>query len=545
MSYDNAINRQVDNPFEHPKVYRQKIIETIKLTPSIQFNGKGFICTLITSRCPVGCEHCMFSSSMLEAKNPVNTLTPENLSHLMKLIHDSNTGYFLVSGGGEGFLELDLMYRIAEETKADITWMVTCANWAIDENKAIEIIHHLHDAFIKGEQKKPGRKICLRVSIDSQHIEKIARKDMNPLQHIINVIKIFEREYPKEGNFCLMLHSLQGEEELIDELCHEIAGEGSSYHDLLHDRIKVTECALTVKLESGYSFEVTYAKRLLSDLSADLRNEDLVKRRVSVFDKDAYQNERGIPAVKYNGINGEIGPNMLVLYNGRVAGGWQSEMPDVSINLESDNFKDIMKKTLTDPGVLATIEKGLAYRFGVIQEVCPKAVLRAKAVNIRDYTSLVLLEEDKVKLYYSIRVIQDYISEKRIPQAEINSWPQEIRFLISIPKKELQVLYSESKYDIIQQFIEKEADFYRFIQRHKQYTKQKNLQLLLDFFEENPQINKKIIDKWRLLFKRIANDWYEIYSFNTEEISAVEEVERILDQRLLLEKRYYEGLSIP
>jgi hypothetical protein len=427
------MNPEFDNPFDQPKVIRQKILESIKLKPEIQFNGKGFICTLVTSRCPVGCEHCMFSSSMIEAKNPDNTMTEENLTHLMELVQDSNAGYLLVSGGGEGFLELDLMYRIVEETKADITWMATCANWAIDKEKAVEVIHNMHDAFLRGKHKNPGRKICLRVSTDSDHTKKIARKSEKPFQYIINLIEIFEREYSTEENFFLMLHSLQGQEGLIDNLCSEISGKRSTYHDPIHEAIKITESVVTVELNSGYKFEITFAKLLLSDLSADLRDEELLKRRISVFEKDAYQNEHGRPAVKYNSTNGKIGPNMLVIYNGRVAGGWQSEMPDVPINL-NHNFESIMEKTLTDPGVLATIEKGLAYRFEIIQEVCPKAVIRAKAVNIRDYTSLVLLEEDKVKLYYSIRVLQDFISQNRIKQGELDNWPREISVLVRMSK---------------------------------------------------------------------------------------------------------------
>ncbi len=129
MSGRNVSSALALNPFEYPKAWRQKIIENVKLTPIIRFNGKGFICALINSRCPVGCEHCMFFSNMSEGKNSVNTMTERRLTSLMKLIRDSNTGYLLVSGGGEGFLEPDLMYRIVEETNADVTWMVTGYVW--------------------------------------------------------------------------------------------------------------------------------------------------------------------------------------------------------------------------------------------------------------------------------------------------------------------------------------------------------------------------------------------------------------------------------
>lgn len=158
------------NPFNRPRFWRKKIVDNIKLMPKIRFNGKGFICALITSRCPVGCEHCMFFSNMAEAKSPVNTMTPYRISNLMKLVHDSNTGYLLISGGGEGFLEPALMNRIIQETTANVTWMVTSAYWAGDKNRAREVVHDMYDAFIRGEHKEHGRRICVRVSFDTFHI---------------------------------------------------------------------------------------------------------------------------------------------------------------------------------------------------------------------------------------------------------------------------------------------------------------------------------------------------------------------------------------
>jgi len=530
------------NPFEHPGVWRQKIINNVKLSPKIRFSGKGFICALFTSRCPIGCEHCMFFSNMAEGKNSINTMTSQRITNLMKLVHDSNTGYLLVSGGGEGFLEPDLMYRIIEETNADITWMVTSAYWARNKNWARQVVRKMYDAFLRGKHNQYGRKICIRVSLDSYHVKKLALSNQNPLQYVMNLIEIFETEYAHEDGFVLIIHALEGEEALVNNLCNAISGKKLAHHDPLNDNVKVTESALTIKLDSGYEFEVTFAKLLLSDLAADLRDKETLKKRIEVFEKDAFHNERGNPAIKYNA-DGTIGPNMLVIYNGRVAGGWQSEMPDVPINLDFDDFQNIMQKTLSDPGVIGTIENGLAYRFDIIQEVCPAAVFRSKAVNIRDYTSPILLEEDKIKLYYSIRVLQDFVAQSRIKENELEGWPSEVRLLVGMAKYELQNLYRSSRYDIVQQFIENEDCFDEFIQRMKRYARERNPQGILEFFESNPRISKRTIDKWRLLLKRIVNCWYELYSFNEEELGAIKEIENILDEKILARKRIYEGLS--
>jgi len=297
--------------------------------------------------------------------------------------------------------------------------------------------------------------------------------------------------------------------------------------------------------ETGYEFEVTFAKQLLSDLAADLRDKELLKKRIELFDKDAFCNEQGNPSIKYN-VDGKIGPNMLVVYNGRVAGGWQSEMPDVSINIDSDDFNNIMKKTLSDPGVLGTIENGLSYRFEIVNEVCTKAVLRSKAVNIRDYSSLILLEEDKTKLYYSVRVLQDFIVQSRIQNSELESWPKEIQKLVRMSKHDLQTLYNKANYDIIQQFIETESAYHfdGFARCIKKYDLERDPQIILGFFKSHPNIGNRTIDKWSLLLERIVKDWYDLYSFNQRELDAIEEIENILDEKILAGKRIYEGLSL-
>lgn len=469
-------------------------------------------------------------------------MTSQRISNLMKLVQDSNTGYLLVSGGGEGFLEPNLMYLIIEKTKADVTWMVTSALWARDKNVARKILKNMHDAFLRGNHKEHNRKIVCRVSFDTFHVDALNLQKTEPLKYVKNLIELFEEHYSDETGFVLMLHGLQGEETLVDRLCKEIMGEKIVKDLPSNGDVKVTESAITIRLKSGYTFEVTSAKLLLSDLSPDLCNEAELKRKVTVWEQDAFHNQQGNPAINYNA-DGTIGTDMLVVYDGRVAGGWQSEMPDVPINIDTDNFTSIMKKTLSDPGVLGTIENGLLYRFNIISEVCPKAVLRSKAVNIRDYTSPILLEEDKIKLYYTIRALQDFIARSRVNTEEIKGWSPELRYLTSLNKDELQTMYHDSKYDIVQQFIEQEEYFAGFIQSVKQYTIKHDPQIFPDFFRSHKNISNRTIDKWRLLLKRIVNCWYDIYSFNRLELNAIEEIERILSEQVLGGTRIYEGLT--
>lgn len=300
---------------------------------------------------------------------------------------------------------------------------------------------------------------------------------------------------------------------------------------------KKTESAITLQLPSNYFFDVTFAKELYSNLAVDLRNTEDVDKKIRIWEKDCFINENGYPAYHLNE-DGTIGHDMLVIYDGCVAGGWQSEMPDVNINIDEDDFSQIYKKTMSDPGVLATIENGSKYRFDIINEVCIKASIRAKAINIRDYTSLTLFEEDTVKLYYTLRAIQDFISKGRA--TILDTCSNELLHILSFPKEKLQSLYLSSNYDIVKQFEQFDEGFLEFIGEIRNFaktTKSNKLEVLIDNLRCK---DKRLLDKRRLLLKRIVNDWYDISSLNTEELNSLEEVINMIDKKL---PEKYEQLS--
>lgn len=531
------------NPFEEPHYWRNVIRRNVHLNPEIEFDGKGFICSLINSRCPVGCEFCMFGSNMAEPKNEENTMTEQRVDNLMQLVADSNTGYLLVSGGGEGFIEPQLMYKIVEDTTAELTWMVTGAHWAKNKDRASKVIDNMYEAFQRGDQDAYNREICLRISLDSYHVDQVGQSLKNPLKYVENVIDIYDEQYADEENFTLQLHGIEDEKELADQLIENVGGKKLSEYDSFHDEVKVTEDAFTIRLESGYEFEITFAKYLHSDLATDLDDEENLEQSIDIFEKDAYENEGGRPAVKENG-NGRIGPNMLVTYDGRVSF-WQSEMPDVPIDIDSDDYEDILEKSFSDPGVLGTVEKGLKYRYDIVEEVSPKAVKRSKAVNIRDYTSLVLLEEDQIKLYYTIRALQDFVAESRVSEEDIADWPPGLQMLVNMDKETLQTLYETADYDIVQQFIEKDGGdlFGMFFEQVRQYATNEDEGVLLGFFDANPEVDARTVDKWRLLFERISNNWYNLTTVTEQVEGMAGEVEAILDEQVLDGQRIYEGLS--
>ncbi|AHY57452.1 hypothetical protein DX03_01855 [Stenotrophomonas rhizophila] len=477
---------------------------------------------------------------MDERRSSTNTMTLDRVNRLLQLVKDSNTGYFLVSGGGEGFLELSLMYRIIEGSSADVTWMVTSGFWATTESNTERVLSNCRAAHTGGNSNNPDRSIVIRLSVDQHHIDRIGSPD-DPLAYVRRIIKSFDAAHPDESGFSLMLHCLDGEQELVDILAKQLGGSLHETEEKMHSKIKVTERSMQLLLPSGLELPVTFAKLLLSDMAADLRNEDLSTKRVKIWERDAYINEGDRTGLQLH--DHGYGHDMLVIYDGRVAGGWQCEMPDVEINIDEHNYAEVMKRTLSDPGVLATIEKGLRYRFEVIEEVSVKACERAKAVNIRDYTSPVLLEEDRVKLYYTIRAIQDFRKDGRM-EACAESVDSEVVTIINATRTQLLTWYGESTHDILEQYRQQHCGFSEFEKGLIAFSHEKNALKFVEATLDASKNSTRTVDQWRLLLLRVKHDWYDISSWKTETLSALDEATAIIDTHILKGKRPYEGLSM-
>ena len=517
------------NPFQYAAAARQLILEHVKVEADWPFNGKGFICALMNTRCPVACAHCMFATIPDEEDNPWDRLDEPRVTKLLQFVTDANTGYLLVSSAGEGFLEPALMYQIARDSTADITWMVTSGFWGRRPEDAIEIVDQLHHAFTEGQQRLPSRRLFIRLSLDHHHVEQISKPGEAPFEYVQNIVRAFEERHFGARGFRVMLHSLEGEEGLVREFAETLGAElapydgnarlldgGDGLHPAgFHQKVKVTEKAMVLRLPSGYLIEVTFAKLLLSDLSADLTDADALRQRVAVFDKDAFVNASGNPALMINP-DGTIGPNILVSFNGSIAAGWQCEMPDVVLNLDTHSYKEAMRRSLADPGFLAVVENGFQYRFDIINEVDPNAVLRAKAVNLRDYTSRILLEEDRTRLYFTVRALQDFIAAGRIGGDDISRWPRALQELVAVDAASLHKMYLASKHDVVQQMMQgRQGGIVRALVDRLNASDEGEIgSVTKEFLKDHREIDREALECWYTLFRRITRGWYEIVSLS-------------------------------
>ncbi|MEE9130367.1 MAG: hypothetical protein V3T84_10130 [Phycisphaerales bacterium] len=469
----------------------------------------------------------MFASIPDEEEDPWECLDGPRVDKLLRFITDANTGYLLVSSAGESFLDIDLLCRIARDSTADITWLVTGGFWGKRQEQAAGVVRRIHKAFAEGQARLPYRKLFVRLSVDQHHVKQISKGGEPPLAYLQNIVHAFEQHRRTTPGFHLMLHSIQGDEDLVTALAGVLDADlltlqesepmqdadGALHPAGFHHQVKVTESAGVLRLPSGYLMEVTFAKLLLSDLSADLTDAEALRKRIAVFDRDAFVNAKGNPALMFNP-DGTVGPNILVSFDGSIAAGWQSEMPDASLNLDVHSFQDAMQASLADPGFLAVIENGFQYRFDIIKEVDPNAVLRAKAVNLRDYTSRVLLEEDRTRLYYTVRALRDFVTAGRIDRDQLQQWPMVLQKLVQVDETQLRALYVDSRHDIVQQHMQRpDGDKLRTLVELLNGSKGAEMEVVVErFVRQHGDVAPETLERWYTLFRRIARGWYRIQS---------------------------------
>jgi hypothetical protein len=156
-------------------------------------------------------------------------------------------------------------------------------------------------------------------------------------------------------------------------------------------------------------------------------------------------------SLSFHGEGAEKGVYFLLLYDGTTII-WGSSAPEDEASIYNEDYKGMMDKNLGDIITLCSLEEGPFYIQQIIAEVNPKAVDRAIGVGLRDFYARLLLEEDKTRLYLSIRLMQDMIARGRINQEQVQAWPAKLQAMVNLSQPELQKIYGESHYNIVDQY---------------------------------------------------------------------------------------------
>jgi MoaA/NifB/PqqE/SkfB family radical SAM enzyme len=484
----------VSEAFSRPQHYKDMILHH-QIAPMHQsFTGKTFICVSLTRFCPVGCKFCFFKSAQTFKKPTVeDSFSKGNIKNFIEFANGVNLGYLLVSGGGEPMIQRKEVIEVIQKVKSERIVLVTSANWAKTMKQTKSYISDIADAI---EKRTSKTLVTVRVSLDTGHSDTIGNQPMK------NLIELFEKEYQNHPSLELQIHTIYGDPS-VDLLCKDLKDiynierlqKFKEKQSDGHSVVKVVPKRETIKF-NNYEIKVGYAKIFYSNLKVDLRNHEDIQKNIDVYQKDLFESEDGNSAIVTNKI-GENGLDFWVNYNGNVTT-WGNQQLDNLFNVHEDSPEKVIHESLKDVAALSFIEKGAIYRDAVINEVNKTSVTRSKAVNIRDYTGALLLDEARTRLYYTVRSLQDYIQEGRINNEMIQSWPKEIQDLVACSKDELIQAYQKCHYTIVTQVLEQPfnkelvLDYLEWLHLGHYDVCNEQIDLLVKYYNANVQISERI-----------------------------------------------------
>lgn len=514
------------NIFNKPEYYRKIILEqdNILKYDINKHNWKSLICVFFTAFCGVGCPFCFFHSPNYKKSHKLldeleNHFTADAVEKFINFANSSNVWYLQISGGGEPFLEKDAIVSCIEKVNADRIILVTSWSRAYDKRFAIKYLNDIYKASLKRD--KPAR-ITIRLSVSEHHNIKLHWKP------VINLLDIFEKAYKDNKNFTLQLKTFEGDNALVNILnthfkWYNLSQEAINWSDD-NDHIKVIPRKYKLTLKSWYWVIVWKSRIFYSTQRPDINRFNSIKKNIEVYDTDLFLSQKNNSSIIYNSDN-KIWLDWIVEYNWNVCTR-QNRIQDNLLNIYEDDYMTVLKKTYSDPLTYSYIDKWWIYRINIVNEISEKAVRLMKSVNIRDYAGTLLFFDEKIRLYYTIRVIQDYLNEWKINKKYLDRLPIELKESIYMEKSQLKKMYNESDYSIFEQILQNpvcENEFYDFLELIK-----------LWHYDISDKKVKQAIDYYNLLFNK------NLWSINDVSHQNGLEVERRLTKRMMIRKNIKE-----
>lgn len=430
------------------------------------------------------------------------------MNNLITFINKANLAYLLVSGGGDPFAEFGNVIKLISETNVDKIVLVTSGFWATNRNKTSLYLNKIYETIHEKE-------VVLRLSYDEYHTQKLSP------QNIYHIISVFEDEFCKNKNFKFRVHTMINDK-AINDFLKQISQNIKSKNIVNFNTdstivSKINPYDYKIELNSGFSFEVGFSNKFYPDGKVDMGNQDIIKRNLEVFDSDLRNCQSYNSSIALNN-DGSKGLDFWINYNGNICT-WGNQVPDNIQNIYFDSYDEILKSTFSDPIMASYLKKGSIYRYDIINEVAQNVVLKSKLINIRDYVGAILFEEDKLRLYYTMRVLQDFYHEGVLKEKDIVNLPESLQVLIKQSKEQLINLYNNSNYTIIDQFLS------------KKHSKKDAISLLELIKLKHYDIDNKRIDD----FIQKINTMYDLSIRKLNEI-CINEVDPY-DEQLIPEKK--------
>ena len=435
------------NVFEDPFKYIEEI-KNIRINKKDDFTGKTLLCAWLTKLCPAKCEQCFFRSDMnhnCEYEEEYQ-LSNYGVDRLIKFINDSNNSYIMLSGGGDPMVHRDGVNSVIRNAKSDRIVIVTSGFWATTLESAEERINEIYKNF---KERDIPTTVIFRISVDNFHCKQLGY-DILP-----NILRVFNEKYASEENFKLQVHTIINDDTvkniiakmpkyIYEENNIECASDNKEVAKIVPQQAKIY-------MPNGKEILVGKAKMFYASLKADLtKYDDNVRKALEVFERDMNDSEYGNPAVVTN-YDGTKGLDFWIDYNGNTTT-WGNQQLDDLYNIYTDDFKDIYNGIMNNIISYSFLDKGYYYRENIVKEINPRTVLKSKAINLRDFASALLLEEHDTKLYYAIRVLQDYLKSGALEVKDLSPLSIELVKTIFMSTSDLKKQYKNSNYDIITQY---------------------------------------------------------------------------------------------
>lgn len=520
------------NIFENPQHYRNELLNAslFDIKQRKEINGKSLICVFFTSYCGVGCPFCFFHSphSQKEKNEFIsreNHFSKEAVDKFIKFANDADVGYLQMSGGGEPFLEFDAILKCIENIKAERIILVTSGFWAYNEINTEKYLNELYNSLSKNPINP---RLTIRVSISEYHSIKLKEKPL------VNLINIFDKKYKNEKHFTLQLKFFEGDYALEKYLNENFPGYKLSLIEVNgtddEKYIKVMPWKYKLKLKSGYEIILGKSRIFKSNLRPNINDKKGIIESENIYDTDLQLSQKDYPSIVCNS-DGKVGFDWIVEYNGNVCT-WQNRVQDNLLNIYEDDYNTIVNSTLNDLLTYSYIDKGSKYRESIVNEISPRTVSLMKSVNIRDYAGTLLFADEKIRLYYNIRVIQDYLLENKINISNLNKLSQELMTAINMDKKMLKKKYESSKYSVLSQelklpissetlhdFLElvklghyelNESNIEKAIKKYNDITVYEKIESLDDIIIKNNMEVERRLTKRMMERKKIKNEKKEI-----------------------------------
>lgn len=435
--------------FNKPEKYLDIISNTDFISKKNYHSGNSLAVVFLTKFCKVGCSHCIYNSKPKFGNETVleeeSELTLQGVENFIDFINKGRISYLLIAGGGEPFEREEFVYKILDETNSERNVIVTAGYWGNRSEKVTSVLYKINEI-----AHKQNKKIVLRVSVDFWHQSKIGSKA------VYNIIKEYSKLEKKDKNFSLELHTLENDSTISKIFENEDSMKLSEvYRKVSSDDTNVEKKStrgkfLQVKSPKGFSnIPIGEAKLFYPNLLVDLYGENLEKIK-EPFYRDVLENQDGNYSVIQNQ-DGLFGLDYIVNFNGNISTWGNYQLNNIS-NLYTDNYNQIIDNIYNDIISYSFIDKKINFRENVVNMINNKAVERAAAINIRDYSGSYLLHEKNTALFYSIIVIKEYLKEGMIDKNILTRLPSELVELIGKNIDEIKCEYQESNYDIFEQY---------------------------------------------------------------------------------------------